>query len=90
MKLVSHATKLRQIKTRYFSYTSVKVSDLVALNEARKKLAGACKVAIFINEKQCMNLKWAGKTHFSLIEIKRSESCDKNHVYRECPYTARY
>lgn len=49
--------------------------DLFALNKERKKLAGACKTTIYVDEKVFIATKWATeKTNYDLIELKRLES----------------
>lgn len=48
--------------------------DLFSLNKERKKLADACKVTVYIFEKDYLAFKWSKKTEFDLIELKRADS----------------
>lgn len=51
--------------------------DLSSLNKERKKLVGACKVTIYVNEVVYLKLKMVTKNlyaNYNLIEIKRIES----------------
>lgn len=71
---MSHAPKLKQILV----YSLVKnagempnIRDFLALNEQRKKLAGARKVTIYVDEKIFLKMKWSSKLNFSMIQLKR-------------------
>lgn len=59
----------------------VQIKDFVKLNEDRKKLNCARKITFFIDEDTFLDLKWNYKMHFSLIEIKRSDLCEKEHLF---------
>lgn len=69
---VCQAPKVTSIHLQYVSGNDIEVKDLIALNEGRMKLTGACKIGISINEKQYLKLKWSGRTNFGMIEVKRS------------------
>lgn len=76
---ICHSAKLEEIKIWKLTVDDVdelKISDFVALNEERKKLANAHKVTIFINEQHFLKLKFIAEMNLSLIEVKRMESCE--------------
>lgn len=55
------------------------VVDLVALNKARKRLHGACKLTIYVEEKVFLATKWAAEpTKCSLIELNRAGATEWN------------
>lgn len=55
------------------------VLDLIALNNARKGMARARKLIIFVNERVYLATKWAQRQmFFSLIELRRGESFEWN------------
>lgn len=86
---ICYAPKLEQIKVQYlFLFRSEKLqyNDFVAMNEERKKLAQACKVTIFIDEKNFLTLKWMATMNLSLIELKRSESS----FYSNCAFLDKF
>lgn len=60
-------------------------SYLSALNEERKKLTGACKTTIYIDEKIFLAMKWSSSLdNFDLVEFKRSEAFEwKNQCWYE-------
>lgn len=56
--------------------------DLKAMNEKRKKLAGACKTMIYVHENDFLRTRWATtKISFNLIELKRIQACDWNQLF---------
>lgn len=73
---IHHSLKLKEIRIRILKGNFRDV-DLAALNEERKKLVGAWKVAIYIKEDVYLESKWALKTiDFSLIELRRFGSAE--------------
>lgn len=54
------------------------ILDLSALNKERKKLAGACKVIIYVHNELFLATKLANGLSRSLVEIKRLESLQLN------------
>lgn len=56
--------------------------DLPTLNKYREELVDASKVTIYIPEKLYLETKWVtGKTDYNLVEIKRSESYQWEHLF---------
>lgn len=82
---ICHAPKLREICVRKL-YASVggelKISDFEALHRERKKLHRACKVTIYIEEAIFLKLKWTARLKCSLLELRRIESCEENHLFK--------
>lgn len=70
--LVCHAPKLSAIRLLRFCGSCFNISDLIAMNAERQKLAGASKIGIFLNEKLYLKLKWKARTKFSMIEFMRN------------------
>lgn len=63
------------IRTRFEPYFNGEYIDLVKVNEERKKLSGACKTTIYIDEELFLATKWkTGVTNLSLIELKRTKA----------------
>lgn len=56
--------------------TATKIIDLTALNKEREKLDGAHKITIYVKEKIYVATKYNDVTNFSLIRLKRIESCE--------------
>lgn len=51
--------------------------DLISLDRERKKLAGACKTTIYVDEKVFIATKWTtGITNYGLIELKCLQARD--------------
>lgn len=76
---IRHSAKLQEIKIWNLSVDKPdepKINDFVMLNGERKKLKNAHKVTININEQHFLRLKFMTKVKFSLIEVKRLESCE--------------
>lgn len=78
---ISRATKLNTIKIKDLRSAShynrkTLVLDVVALNNERRKLNGAQKITIYLDENIYLATKWAFKEiHLSLIELKPFEAC---------------
>lgn len=71
--LIEEFPKLKLIKIDKFRDDSP--LDLITLNNERQKLAGACKVTIYIDDKIFVDTKWAvTTTDLQLIELKRRQS----------------
>lgn len=70
---VCHAPNIQQIRVGCLDFDW---SDdiLIELNKERKKLAGACKVAIHVDERLFLLFKWATKISLNLIELKRIDA----------------
>lgn len=81
MSLLCYVPKLKRIDVRFLLIDRIQTCDLIALNEGRQKLVGACKVTIFIPEDRFLKLKWKGKVNFDFIEFKRLESREVNCVF---------
>lgn len=79
---VCHAPKLQQIRVvMIVRNDKPTVGDFIAMNEKRKKLVGARKVKILVDEQLFLEFKWANKINFSLIELKRTDMCYLNRNY---------
>lgn len=82
---VRFAVNLKQIIFRdlFTDHDSegVQITDFMELNEDRKQLARARKITFFIDEDTFLDLKWNYRIHFSLIEIQRTDSCEKEHLF---------
>lgn len=58
------------------------IFNLIALNNARRQLADAQKITIYVKEEIYLATKWAMKeTDFDLIRIKRYESFEWHHDF---------
>lgn len=72
LPFIQHSVNLKTIAIEYFDGD---ILDLPALNKERKKLLGARKVTIYVEERVFLATKWASKTtHLGFIELKRIES----------------
>lgn len=74
MLIISHSKKLREIEA---TIKAGEIINLAKLNEQRRKLAGACKVVIFVRDHVFLETKWTtknGDMNLSLIEMKRMHS----------------
>lgn len=92
LAFLSYAPKLTQIRIYriLFGATDVDeddnevkptIDDFLEFNEKRKSLVGACKVTIYVDEELFFNMKWSAKVkHFDMIELKRINSCEIEHV----------
>lgn len=73
--------KLKELSIHQLKYPFEEtVIGLSTLNEERKKLAGACKITIFLTEWVYLPTKCAPKnlyTNHDLIEIKRIEKAQR-------------
>lgn len=82
---IRYAANLEEIILEHFESDeegqSIKVDDFVALDNERKQLVGASKITIYLDEDLFLNLKWTKTTKFSLIELKRTESFQKDYVF---------
>lgn len=67
---VRFAPKLKKITFDIFTDENVDMFEVWALNELRRRLAGAHKITIFIEERQFMAIKWLAKSNWSMIEWK--------------------
>ncbi|XP_031640983.1 uncharacterized protein LOC116352482 [Contarinia nasturtii] len=82
LPFICHSRNLNKIKVKIFqngTYFDLnrKIVDLFALNKEREKLAGAHKIAIYVEDEVYLATKWAMKqTDFSLIQMKRDTSYD--------------
>lgn len=73
---VCYAPKLQQIRVYELILGDRPIdSDFIAMNEERKKLVGARKVKILIDEDNFLEFKRAKKINLSLIELRRSDMC---------------
>lgn len=76
MPFIRNSTKLKEIKMEYFRGDHGHI-DPVTMSNERKRLHGAHKVSIYVEEKDFLMVKWKyNKSDFGLIEIKRKESYD--------------
>lgn len=76
LPLVCNSVKLKEIKMVYFRNDCGDI-DPVHMNNERKKLKGARKITIYVEEKDYLKIKWKhNKIDFDLIEVKRKESYD--------------
>lgn len=83
---VRYSSRLHAIKIHNFMNNTVQCKTYSccnsALNKERKKLIGACKVTIFIEENIILAAKWEQiKTKSKLVEIKRVESHEWGHHF---------
>lgn len=81
---MSHAPKLKQVRVTSLIHGNGEmpnVHDFLTLNEERKKLVGACKVTIYIDEEIFLKLKWSSKLNFGMVELKRLNSCKKENSW---------
>lgn len=75
------APKLKQIKVFTFKGKSHSGGplDLIALNNERKQVNGACKVSIFVDEKVFVATRWTFENiNLSYMEMKRLHSTEWN------------
>lgn len=71
---------LKHLKIHYL-YDTYKF-DLYELNEERKRLIGACKTTIYVDEATFLTIKWAtSKTDYDLVELKRLQACDWDQLF---------
>lgn len=74
------APKLTQIRVwRHFETDNGEVPNtdfFLALNEERLKLTGARKLSIYMDENVYLQMKWAAKLHYEMIELRRFASCE--------------
>ncbi|XP_055306372.1 uncharacterized protein LOC129570697 isoform X2 [Sitodiplosis mosellana] len=74
MPFIRRSIKLKDVEIADFEG---EVLDIAALNKDRKKLAGARKLTIYVNERVYLATKWATTdTSLELIELKRQTSRD--------------
>ncbi|XP_055297754.1 uncharacterized protein LOC129566142 [Sitodiplosis mosellana] len=74
LPFIRRSAKLRDVEIAEFEGEAL---DIAALNKERKKLAGARKVTIYVNERVYLATKWATTdTSLELIELKRQQSRD--------------
>ncbi|XP_055308532.1 uncharacterized protein LOC129572571 [Sitodiplosis mosellana] len=74
MPFIRRSAKLRDVEIAEYQET---VLDIAALNKERRKLVGARKVTIYVNERVYLATKWATPdTSLELIELKRQSSRD--------------
>lgn len=70
--------RLREIRFwHWFTIPETHEIDLSKMNEERKKLVGACKVTLYLEEPLYLKIKMSPKNlynNYDLIEIKRSDS----------------
>ncbi|XP_055306167.1 uncharacterized protein LOC129570540 [Sitodiplosis mosellana] len=76
-----YAPKLKEIKVQYLlggtHFERGGVINLSGLNKERKRLAGACKVTIYVDENVFLSTKFAkAKIEFSLVILKRVQAVD--------------
>ena len=77
LSFIQRLPKLKEIAVHFFIKTNQSHIDLCALNEERKKLPGACKLCIYVQENIYLETKMTPKNLYAnhdLIEIKRMES----------------
>lgn len=85
--LISKAVRLEKIKVDFLSdgtdFSTVdNVIDLVALNNARRKLDGARKVTLYVREGIYVATKWAiNRTDMDFIRLKREQSYEWYHDF---------
>lgn len=81
---IRRCRKLEQIKISQFYYANYRhkdIIDLTALNNERKKLEGAKKIRIFIEEDIFLLNKWKQEINLSLIELKREHSWEQSNIF---------
>lgn len=82
---ICHAPKVREICVRKLyagAGGDLKNSDFETLHKERKKLHGACKVTIYVEETVFLKLKWTARLKCSLLELRPIESCEENHLFK--------
>lgn len=88
LPFVLHSPKLKELKVRRYyrqfgrnnefdingkCFFKENILDLMAINNERKKLNGACRVEIYVSEEVFFATKWAiGVTHYHLVGLKRA------------------
>lgn len=80
LPFIRKSPKLKTIllKRRYYA---AEFPDLIQMNQERKKLAGARKVAIYLCENNFLASKWGiKKTNLEMIELRRFESFEWNYL----------
>lgn len=66
---------LQKIRFIHRNGTVCPILNLANLNKQRSKLADACKVTIYVHEKDYLATKWAtNKLNYDFVEIKRNSS----------------
>lgn len=87
LPFICHAKTVNKIKVSslkngsYFDEDK-NILNLLALNKERKKLYGARKIMIYVQENVYLATKWAMRqTEFSLIEMKRHTSYNWKHSF---------
>ncbi|XP_055307593.1 uncharacterized protein LOC129571765 [Sitodiplosis mosellana] len=74
LPFIRRSIKLKDVEIADFEG---EVLDIAALNKERKKLVGARKVTIYVNERIYLATKWAtSDTSLEMIELKRQSSRD--------------
>lgn len=77
---IRYASKVKEIKVHNLqegAHFQNGIIDLLALNNERKRLAGACKVTIYVEEVTFLSTKFSKvKTEFSLITLKRVDAVE--------------
>lgn len=77
MPFIQNSKKLKEIKMEFFRNDHNGDIDPVLMNSERKKLNGAHKVMIYVEEKDYLRIKWRySKSNFDLIELRRHEFYD--------------
>ena len=96
LEVVKNSVRIKEIKIRTFNekgrfspqfnrkfYFNQNQLNLTAFNDERKKILGACKVSIFVNEDIYIATKWTtGETVHSLVELKRIMLHEWNDIFQ--------
>lgn len=74
LPFIRHSLTLKSVKIDEFNE---KVLDVVKLNNERKKLQGARRVTMYVNDDVYLATKWSTpETILEFIEIRRQQSCN--------------
>lgn len=84
--LLRHLPKLTEIRVRFSMNKGANKMNVQELNNERKKLAGASKVVIYVDEFDYLASKWTGGNtdkDNALVQIKRNAL---NCMFRDDPF----
>lgn len=87
LPFIRFSRRIKQIGVCHFRqtddiYFKDGIIDVIALNKERKKLKGAGKITIYVEEKLFLATKWAiGISVDSLVQLKRSIARERKHCF---------
>ena len=82
LQFIRYSVNLKKIRAEFDKGQGA--LDLRKLNDERKKVAGACKVVIYVTTDIFLSTKWAAKNgdlNLNFIEIRRADWYGWDHYY---------